>query len=203
MSELAVPCISPEEYLAIERVAEFRSEYFAGKMYAMPGVKRPHSLIVTELIAALHSGLRGRDCEIHAQDMRVRVPAAGLYTYPDVAVVCGEARYEDDEVDTLLNPDVIIEVLSPSTELYDRVGKFKLYRGLESLREYVLVAQYEPDIEKFTRRPDGTWSLTAADDLTANITLESIGVTLELADIYSKVKFAPRTQLRAIDTDSR
>jgi Uma2 family endonuclease len=131
--------------------------------------------------------LKPQPCEVYPSDMRVRVSATGLYTYPDVVVVCGEPRLEDDEQDTLLNPSLIIEVLSPSTESYDRGKKFEHYRTLESLVEYLLVAQDEPRVEQFVRQPGGTWLFTATSGRDAVVHLPSLGCSLALAEIYDKV----------------
>src|SRR5437870_1310644 len=132
---------SPEEYLALEREAEYKSEYVDGFIIAMSGTSRRHSLIAGNVFAAIHAAIRGRPCEVHTSDLRVKVTATGLYTYPDVVALCGEPRFEDEVLDTLLNPDVIVEVLSESTEAYDRGKKAARYRRLESLQEYVLIAQ--------------------------------------------------------------
>jgi Uma2 family endonuclease len=132
--------LTPEQYLEIERPAERKSEYYNGEMFAMAGAKRAHNLLVTNLLAGLHRQLRSRPCEVYPSDMRVRVSATGLYTYPDIVAVCGEQQFLDDTEDTLLNPGLLVEVLSPSTEAYDRGRKFEQYKTLDSLREYMLVA---------------------------------------------------------------
>src|ERR1043166_9688652 len=141
MSSANTELISPGEYLDLERRADIRSEYIDGRMYAMSGASRPHSLIVGNFFRELSSQFRSRRCEAHANDIRLKVSPTGMYTYPDIVAVCGEARFEDKHVDTLLNPTVIVEVLSESTERYDRGEKFAHYRRLESLRAFVLVAQ--------------------------------------------------------------
>lgn len=179
---------TPEEYLAREREAAYRSEYIAGQIIAMSGASREHSLITTNLSRVLSSQLLDQPCEVHASDMRVRVSARGLYTYPDIAVVCGDAQYEDEQVDTLLNPTLIIEVLSPSTEAYDRGAKFSYYRQLTSLREYLLVAQDEMHLEHFVREEDG-WLLTETTDSGAIVKLPSISCEAPLAEIYRKIVF--------------
>jgi Uma2 family endonuclease len=179
--------ISIEDYLAAERRAETKSEYLDGEIFAMSGASRRHNLIVVNAAASVHSQLKGRPCETYAGDMRVRIPVTGLYTYPDIAVVCGEPRFEDGEMDTLLNPTLVIEVLSPSTEGYDRGKKFAHYRTLESFREYVLVAQEEVRLELFTRQGDGHWLLSEASRLDETLPLASIGCELRLADVYDRV----------------
>ena len=166
MSTLAQQYYTPEEYLALERKAEYKSEYINGEIYAMSGASRAHILITVNLTRELSTQLRGRPCEVYASDMRVKVSPTGMYTYPDVAAVCGEARFEDGQVDTLTNPSVIIEVLSPSTEAYDRGEKFAHYRKLQSLAEYVLVAQDKMRVEHFARHGERgeQWVLTEISD---------------------------------------
>lgn len=183
--------LSPQEYLAAERQAEVRSEYLDGGVFAMSGASRRHNLIVVNIAASLHGQLKGRACETYAGDMRIHIPATGLYTYPDVTVVCGEPRFEDAELDTLLNPTLLIEVLSSSTEGYDRGRKFAQYRTLESLREYVLVSQEEVRVELFTRQPDEHWLLSEAGRLDATLPLASVGCELRLADAYDRVFASP------------
>src|SRR5258707_8863935 len=147
--------LSEAECLRLEREAEARSEYFDGEVFALAGGTRSHSLIQTNLIGELRSRLKSTDCVVYNTDLRVKVEATGLLTYPDVSVVCGEQRFLDEEEDTLLNPVVVVEVLSDSTEAYDRGKKFEHYRQIPSCRGYLLVSQKEPRIEQFIRQPDG------------------------------------------------
>jgi Uma2 family endonuclease len=182
--------LTPEEYLAVERKAEYKSEYLAGEVFAMSGASEAHNLIAGNVFAALHAQLRKRPCKVYPSDMRVKVSATDLYTYPDVTVVCGEAQFDDDRQDTLLNPTVIVEVLSPSTEGYDRGAKFEHYRKLESLREYVLIAQDKHHVEHYVRQPDNQWLLSETDSLPDTIHLPSINCDLALADVYDKVDIA-------------
>jgi Uma2 family endonuclease len=181
--------LTPEQYLEIERKAEFKSEYFNGEMFAMAGAKRVHNLLVAHLVRELDQRLRSRPCEVYPSDMRVHMPATGLYAYPDAVVVCGEPRFRDGEEDTLFNPGLIAEVLSPSTEAYDRGRKFDSYKSIESLREYLLVASDRIHVDLYTRQADGRWLLTSADKLEDSLTLESVGAQLTLADLYEKVEF--------------
>jgi Uma2 family endonuclease len=181
--------LTPQQYLAIERAAEQRSEYLDGELVAMTGGSRNHVLIVSNLVGELRSQLRDRPCEVYSTDLRVQVSQTGLYTYPDVVVVCGEPRFEDAQLDTLLNPTVIFEVLSPTTEGYDRGRKFEHYRTLGSLAEYLLVSQAQPRIERFLRQDDGLWLFGDAAGLTAALSLPSIGCELKLAEVYAKVRF--------------
>jgi Uma2 family endonuclease len=187
MSSQAQRSYSPEEYLALERQSQCKSEYYAGEIFAMAGASRWHNLIVANVVGELRSQLKGRPCTTYPSDMRVKVGPTGLYTYPDVAVVCGEAQFEDNQQDTLLNPTLIVEVLSESTEAYDRGGKFAHYRKLASLMEYVLITQTKPHIEHYVRQPDNRWLLAEADSLHDSIHLDSIDCQLALAEVYDKV----------------
>ena len=191
MSQQLKSYISPQEYLRLERQAEYKSEYLNGEIFAMSGASRKHNLLTTNISTSLNQQLRGRPCEVYASDMRVKVTATGLYTYPDVVVVCGEPQLEDDYLDTLLNPPVLVEVLSKSTERYDRIAKSSYYRTLDSLAEHLLVAQDEIRLEQYVRQPDGQWLLydyRSPDDVAE---LKSIGCTLALRDVYDKVRFDP------------
>ena len=181
---------TPQEYLERERLAERKSEYRYGQIVAMSGASRKHNLIALNLGGELRQQLRGGSCETYVADMRVKVSPTGLYTYPDVVVACGEIRFEDGHIDTLLNPIVLIEVLSPSTEAYDRAEKFEHYRRLDSLREYVLVSQDRMRVERYVRRGDA-WErteLTGPDEL---LTIAAVDCTIRLADIYERVAFSP------------
>ena len=181
--------LTPEQYLEIERKADFRSEYFNGEMFAMAGAQRAHNQLVASLIGELGQQFRGRPCDVYPSVMRLRVSATGLYTYPDVSVACGEQRFADSSVDTLLNPSVIVEVLSPSTEAYDRGRKFEQYQSIESVREYVLVASDRVHVDLYTRLADGRWLLTSASRLEDALNLESVQARIVLSDVYEKVEF--------------
>lgn len=189
MSSLAQPRYTPEHYLALERRAKHRSEYINGSILAMAGASRQHNLIAGNVFGELRAQLRGRPCEAYINDMRVKISATGLYTYPDVAALCGEPDFEDVHVDTLLNPSVIVEVLSESPEAYDRGEKFAHYRRLESLREYILIAQDKVRVEHYVRQGD-QWVLSEANALTSTIHLSSIDCELALRDIYEKVELS-------------
>lgn len=180
--------ITPDEYLIMEREAEFKSEYRNGQIIAMPGASRQHNLISVNISSNLHLQLLDRGCEVYANDMRVKVSDTGLYTYPDVVVVCDEPQFEDNHVDTLLNPTVIVEVLSPSTETYDRNDKFMSYQTLESLQEYILVSQKSVGVEHYVRQ-NGTWILRDFRTLEDVLQLASIECSLVLQAVYAKVKF--------------
>jgi Uma2 family endonuclease len=187
MSSQSKTYLTPEEYLALERQAEYKSEYFNGEMFAMVGASRRHNLIAGNIFGELRQQLKGRPCEAYTNDMRVRIPATGLYTYPDVTVVCGEPKFEDEFIDTLLNPTLIVEVLSASTASYDRIKKFGYYRAVESLAEYLLVAQDEYKVEQYVKQPDGRWLLTDIRSLEGVVEMASIQCRLTLADVYDKV----------------
>lgn len=179
--------ISVDQYLAGERLSDTKHEYYAGEVFAFAGASEQHNLIAGNVLASLHTQLRRRACTVYSSDMRVKVRRTGLYTYPDVVAVCGQAQFEDEERDTLLNPTVIIEVLLPSTENYDRGKKFQNYRTIDSLAEYLLIAQDTYRIEHYIRQPDQQWLLSEATALNATIDLPSINCTLLLADVYEKV----------------
>ena len=178
---------TPEEYLALERQAQYKSEYYAGEIFAMAGASRWHNLIVTNVVRELSLQLKGRPCTTYPSDMRVKISPTGLYAYPEVTVVCGEARFEDTQQDTLLNPTLIVEVLSDSTEAYDRGGKFAHYRKLDSLMAYVLITQTKPHVEHYLRQPDNRWLLSEADSVHDTIHLPAIDCHLALAEVYDKV----------------
>lgn len=181
---------TPEEYLDFERKADTKHEYLDGEIYDMSGASKEHVIITGNLSFKLHQQLEQRDdCIPYGNDLRVRV-SKKHYTYPDLTVVCGETRLaDDDHQDVLLNPTLIIEVLSPSTEQYDRNRKFQSYRTLASLQEYVMVSQQEPLIERYLRQPNGDWLPSMAQGLDASITLPSIDCTLALADVYRRITF--------------
>ncbi|MFA5922179.1 MAG: Uma2 family endonuclease [Methylococcaceae bacterium] len=175
-----------EEYLTLERSASYKSEFHEGQIYAMTGASRQHNLVSGNIYRELSLQLKKRPCEAYINDMRVKAAEANSYHYPDIAVACGTPQFEDAQVDTLLNPTVLIEVLSPSSEAYDRGGKFAHYRKIASLREYLLVAQDQPSIERYIRQGD-VWILTEAVGLEASIPLESIDCVLSLREVYDKV----------------
>ena len=188
MSRPAEQFITAADYLALERQAETKSEYLNGCIYAMSGASRGHNRITVNLTSALHAQLKRKPCEPFSGDMRVKVSPTGLYTYPDLVVVCGKGQFEDTHLDTLLNPTLIIEVLSDSTEAYDRGRKFEHYRKLESLAEYVLISQHWPHVESYRRQPDHHWLLTESSGLDGVLRLESIDCELALVEVYDKVE---------------
>ena len=189
MSTAPIRKLTPEQYLEIERRAQFKSEFYRGEMFAMSGASRQHNRISSNLVGELHNRLRDSPCETYGSDMRVRVSKTGLYTYPDLSIACDKPQFVDDQVDTLLTPKVLIEILSDSTEKYDRGTKMSHYLQIDSLREYVLVSQSQPRVEVYHRRTDGQWNYNEARELSASITLTSVGITLPLSEIYQRVEF--------------
>lgn len=195
---VAAQRMTAAEYLAWERQADARHEYLNGEIVAMAGASEEHNLIVANLIGELRTRLRGRGCRAYPNDMRVRVLETGLYTYPDVTVVCGEPLFEDAHRDTLLNPTLIIEVLSPSTEAYDRGAKFAHYRELSSLKEYVLIAQDRVSVERYVRQQENEWLLSAFSDPAGALSLASVGCDLPLSEIYYQVDIAARGAAKGV-----
>jgi Uma2 family endonuclease len=181
---------SPEEYLAFERGTDARHEYLDGHVYAMAGESIEHSRICVNMAGELRARLKGSPCEVLSPNMKVVTSPSGLFSYPDVVVICGEPQFYDERRDILTNPTVVFEVLSPSTEAYDRGEKFLRYRTqIETLREYVLVSQHRPLVEHYVRQPDGTWSYSSAGDLSGAIDLTSIDCRLPLSEIYDRIIF--------------
>lgn len=196
MKPLAQPRYTPEQYLTLERKATHKSEYINSHIFAMAGASRQYNQITFNIAGELRVQLRGRPCVAYVSDMRVKVSSTGLYTYPDVVALCGEPCFEDTHRDTLLNPTVIVEILSDSTEAYDRGEKFAHYRRLSSLAEYVLIAQDKVRVEHFVRQ-DRQWLLSDADDLDSTIHLTAIGCSLSLREIYDKVEFPSEDETEA------
>jgi Uma2 family endonuclease len=190
MATAANVFLTPEEYLERERQAEFKSEYLRGSVYAMAGGTIRHARIVMSVARRLADKLAGRNCDVFSTDVRLSVPAAQLYTYPDVMVICDGSSAPDDRLDPVSSPIVIVEVLAESTRNYDRGEKFQCYRTLASLREYVTVAQDKIHVEQYTRQPTGQWLLTEYADPSSTIALSSLAVELQMADIYEKVTFS-------------
>ena len=181
---------SPEEYLAFERGTDARHEYLDGHVYAMAGESIEYSRICVNVTGELRAHLKGKPCEVLSPNMKVVTTPSGLFSYPDVVVICGEPRFYDERRDILTNPTVVFEVLSPSTEAYDRGEKFLRYRTqTETLREYVLVSQHRPLVEHYVRQLDGSWSYSSAGDLPETIDLPSIDCRLPLSEIYDRIVF--------------
>ncbi|NUM75021.1 Uma2 family endonuclease [candidate division KSB1 bacterium] len=183
--------LTPAEYLEIERKAEYKSEYFNGEMFAMAGAQRLHNLIVSNLIRSVGNQLRARDCNVYPSDMRIKIAKINKYTYPDIAITCGTENFEDDHVDTLLNPVVIIEILPTSSEAYDRGRKFQHYQFIESLAEYILITPDAVRVEQFVRQSDRTWLYSEYQNLDDVVKLESVGCELALHEVYVKTPNTP------------
>lgn len=180
-----------EEYLSREKVADYKSEFYQGEIFAMTGGSPTHNDIGVNLVSTLKNRLRGSGCRPSGSDQRIRIPANGLCTYPDASVVCGDREFDDKDTDAITNPVVIFEVLSKSTERYDRGRKFDLYRELDSLKEYVLVSQSEAQVERFARQQDGNWLLTVLKGPAAVLEFASLDVSMALSEIYEDVELQP------------
>lgn len=188
MSAIPKKKLTEAEYLAIERAAEFKSEFHDGEMFAMAGASRQHNEVKENLIGELFGRLRGGSCRTYSSDQRLKVPRTRLYTYPDIVIVCGRAEFDPADADTLVNPQVVIEILSKSTEAYDRGTKFRHYQRLPSIREYVLVSQDRVRVERFVRQPDETWVLTTFEDPAGEFALATVPVRVPLSDVYRGVE---------------
>ena len=185
-----IPKLTVDQYLAIEHEAEYKSEYYRGEMFAMAGGSRVHSRLNVRLASIMLNRLDGTGCEVHGSDMKVQTGRDGLYTYPDVTVVCGKPVFADGQSDVLVNPKLIFEVLSKSTEEKDRGFKFQQYKMIASLEEYVLVSQSEPLVERYGRQPGAAWTdYSEARGLEAAIEIRSLGLAIKLAEIYRDVDF--------------
>ena len=189
MVQAAERYISEEAYLELEERAETKHEYFHGRIYAMAGAKEAHNLISVNVAGELRQQFKGKPCRAYSNDMRVLVSKTKLYTYPDVIAVCGEPVFANRNRTTLLNPTVIVEVLSEATESYDRGEKFAHYRTLETLTDYILMAQDKMRLEHYVRQPDERWMLTIVSDPQGVLEIESIGCLLRMTDVYEKVEF--------------
>ncbi len=178
--------ITEDQYLELEREADHKSEFYKGEIFAMAGATKEHNKIVAAIIGELFNFLKGKGCSLFPGDIRLHNYVNGLYTYPDVTIVCGEEKYADDKFDTLVNPTILIEVLSPATEDYDRGTKFKLYRSIPSLQNYVIVSSTEYAAEVYTRHNDH-WILTTTKDKEGILFISAIDYTMKLIDIYAQV----------------
>jgi Uma2 family endonuclease len=191
MSTAPSRLLTPAEYLARERAAEYKSEYYRGEMFAMSGANSRHVRICVNLVAWLHEKLRNSSCQVFNSDMRVKVTASGLYTYPDASVACGQVQFEDTKQDVLLNPRAIFEVLSKSTERRDRGCKFQNYWNIPSLEEYVLISQNKALVEQFVRKSDGNWSFRHYEGLSDSLQLAAVNCSIPLSELYRDAEFAP------------
>lgn len=185
----AVKQYTVEEYLAFERASTEKHEYYRGEIFSMSGASLRHNRIQMNFLRETGIFLKGKGCDVFGSDLRVHIPYNSLYTYPDAVIVCGEPDIRDKETDTLLNPAVLAEVLSKSTESYDRGNKFALYREIVSLKEYILIASEAVGIEHYTKQENGTWVLKELKQPTDSLYITTIGFSLPLAELYSGVSF--------------
>jgi Uma2 family endonuclease len=193
MASQPIPRLTEAEYLAIEERAECKSEFYNGEMFAMAGGSRAHYELEMSLSRLVGNLLEGSRCREYGPNTRVKAGDSGLYTYPDLSIACGAPQFMGGATDTLLNPIVLFEILSPSTENYDRAGKFLLYRQIESLKQYVLIAQDAPLVEVRTRNADETWTSAWYESLADICRIDSAGIALPLSAIYERVEFGPPT----------
>src|SRR5712692_3888089 len=184
--------VTPEQYLAFERAAETKHEYLDGQVYAMAGASPQHNQICFNLAGELRQQLKGRNCRGFTSDQKIRTDPADLFSYPDITLVCGEPKFHDEHQDVMLNPTVIVEILSPATEAYDRGEKFARYRQVKSLSDYLLVSQDKPCLEHYVRQKGKKpWLYTVETEMSASIKIASIKCELKLADVYDLVEFPP------------
>ncbi|MDX1945622.1 MAG: Uma2 family endonuclease [Pirellulaceae bacterium] len=203
MSTVPVKRLTEQEYLTRERKAPFKSEFYRGEMFAMAGATREHNVIATNISRGLGNQLTGKRCDVYQSDMKVRVAATGRFTYPDVVVACQPRQFADEQKDVLLNPTLLVEVLSDSTAGYDRGEKATDYRELPSLHEFLLVSQDQALVEHYIRQTPDTWQITRIVGLESTVELASIGCRLILAEIYAEVEFPPhpRPMLRLAEEE--
>lgn len=185
--------VTLDEYFRLEETSEIKHEYFHGAIYDMTGASYTHTTLVQNIAGQLYIQLRGKSCHAHTNDLRVKIETTMLYTYPDILVICGKPQFADDRNDTITNPTLIIEVLSPSTEGYDRGKKFQHYRTIATLQEYLLVAQDAVRVERYTRRAENEWLLQEFTALDQTVPLDTIGCALPLAAVYEDVTFEEGT----------
>ena len=181
--------ISPEHYLEMERASDVKHEYYKGDVYAMSGASLPHNDIFHNVYGALTFFLKGKGCKPYGSDLRIHIPQNTLYTYPDISIICGKPETTDSFRDNIINPSVIIEILSKSTKDYDRGTKFTLYRNIKTLTEYILIDSTSISVEIFTRQKDNSWILTEFKQLSDSFVITTINLTLHLTDIYEDVSF--------------
>lgn len=186
--------LSAEEYLETEEHAQCKSEYYHGELFAMSGASHSHNLITGNVFASLYHSLRNSDCFVYGSDMKIEVDKARHYTYPDISIVCGDARFAADRDDTVTNPVVIVEVLSESTRDYDRGSKFTAYRNIPSLRDYLLIDQYSFHVEYFFKDENGRWGLEEYRSEDDCFLIRSVNAQLCLKQIYHRVKFSDDLQ---------
>jgi len=197
MQQPAVKYITPEEYLAMEEISEIKHEYYQGEIFAMAGASSTHNVIVSNLNANAALPLSEKGCTAYMLDLKLWIKANGLFAYPDLMVVCGEPDFYKDRDDAITNPTVIVEILSKSTKDYDRGDKFKLYRSIPTLQEYVLIDQYSVHIEQYYLEAPNKWIFTEYHQMTDILKFAKIDFQISLQDIYHRVKFAEGIAQRA------
>lgn len=197
MSSVPQRTLTVREYLAREELSPTKHEFYRGELFAMAGGSLAHGIIATNIVTLLNQTLSARGCRAYSGDHRIFIPGDELHTYPDASVVCGEPTMSDVDPYAITNPLVLIEVLSPSTEHYDRGKKFDFYRKIESFRDYVLVDQFEPRIECFSRSAAGLWKIDSVEDLESAFSFPSLGCTVMLGHVYRDVRFLPRNRFDA------
>jgi len=189
MQKLANRYYTHEEYLALEESAEYKSEYYQGEIFAFAGASANHNQIVINLVIEIGSSLKNKKCRIYANDMRIWVKSLDLFTYPDLAIICNNPEFYPDRDDTITNPLVILEVLSESTQDYDRGRKFLFYRSIPTLQEYILVDQYKSHIEQFYLDAEGKWLLSEYNDINDILKFSKIDFQISLKEVYNLVEF--------------
>jgi Uma2 family endonuclease len=196
---------SVEEYLELERNADQRHEYQDGEILAMAGGSPEHSFIIANIVGELRNALKGRPCRVAESNLRIRIPGRPRYVYPDASIICGPLQFDpqDEERHTILDPKVIIEVLSPSTEAYDRGDKFTQYRDIESFEEYILISQDRPNAESFLRQPDGAWSILNFTGLAGTAKIRSLAVEVPMTEIYAGIEWAAPAAPDTAGVDTR
>lgn len=200
MSAVPTPRYTLQEYVAREEVAEYKSEFYRGEVFAMSGGTVRHNIISGNIFTGLKNRLRGSGCRPFTSDQRIRIPNDDFDTYPDASVVCGEIQLDEIDRNAIVNPRLLVEVLSPSTEKYNRGKKFDLYRDAESLREYILISQDEPHVERFVKQSDGSWNLMVYKGLDSALELPSLSCSIPLSEIYEDVNFDSEGDLPAIQS---
>jgi len=179
--------VSASDYLIMERASTEKHEFYRGEVSAISGAGIQHNIIFSNTFGILSNQLKGKNCRPFGSDLRIHIPLNSLYTYPDISVVCGKIETTDNTFDTIINPSIIIEILSATTRDYDKGGKFALYRDITSLKEYIIIDSEQVAVEKFIRNMDGSWQLTEFKQLTESFTIETVAISLLLKDLYEGV----------------
>lgn len=180
--------VSPEDYLLKERVSEVKHEYYKGEVFAMSGASWEHNVIAKNVNTLVLPFLKGKPCDMFGSDLRIHIPENTLYTYPDFSIICGKPETTDKEEDTIVKPSALIEILSKSTRDYDRGTKFNLYRNIQTLQEYILIDSTKISVEVFKKQEDGKWLLSEFKQVSDSFVISTIGLTLQLSDVYEDVK---------------